>query len=410
MGAFILRDLLLHTDSDVHALVRPPPLKLSPNENEKLTVVDSCTLKLVENLEKYGIISETEQGRDLRQLFMDRVTVVPGDVSEDNFGINSNTENNYNTLTSICDTVIHAAATVNLLYPYETMVAPNVKGTANVVKFAQTNKVKMLHYVSTNGVFPEQLPRRHFNENCNMTQVVNELNSGYAQSKWVAEQIVFKARDAGLPTTIYRCGNLGGPVYEIRGPYCNGCWNTSDSNLHFLEACFRIGAVPLGSGTMYHNSFPEAKFHEMAIELTPVDFTSGLIVNATRDIKFVNNRLFHLIAPTSMKMKSVLGCCRSAGYNLKIVSDEEWLSLHETDIATNAENVEKKQIQQFSAEALEGLFRALHNFERTSVDELLTMTDYFPHEYPQLTELQMTNYIFHLGREGKISKPKKKGL
>jgi len=32
------------------------------------------------------------------------------------------------------------------------------------------------------------------------------LDNGYAQSKWTAEQILYKAIDQGLPVTIYRIG------------------------------------------------------------------------------------------------------------------------------------------------------------------------------------------------------------
>ena len=80
--------------------------------------------------------------------------------------------------TSDADVVIHAAAMVNLIYPYEALVAPNVRGTANVVQFAQEGKVKMLHYISTNGVFPEVLPRRYYEETTDMHEVVAELDGG----------------------------------------------------------------------------------------------------------------------------------------------------------------------------------------------------------------------------------------
>ncbi|GFN85017.1 linear gramicidin synthase subunit d-like isoform x1 [Plakobranchus ocellatus] len=45
-------------------------------------------------------------------------------------------------------------------------------------------------------------------EDADVTQFPHKLNSGYAQSKWVAEQLVSKARNKGLPVTIIRPGNV----------------------------------------------------------------------------------------------------------------------------------------------------------------------------------------------------------
>ena len=135
---------------------------------------------------------------------------------------------------------------------------------------------------------------------------------GYSQSKWVAEQIVFKARDHGLPCAVYRCGNLGGPIYEDRGPYLKGCWNGSDSNLHFMQACLRVNAVPLLSSA----GSPAESRDELGMEMTPVDFTSSVVVKCMQDIKWAGKRVFNLIAPVSMDLRSFLSCGQGLGYDL----------------------------------------------------------------------------------------------
>ena len=45
------------------------------------------------------------------------------------------------------DTVVHPAALVNLIYPYQAFHGPNVLGTQNVILFACSNKIKPLHYI-----------------------------------------------------------------------------------------------------------------------------------------------------------------------------------------------------------------------------------------------------------------------
>ena len=124
---------------------------------------------------RYGIVSDTKQGQEFKKLLDSRVQVIAGDVGLSRLGCS---EEDYHFLSLNIDVVIHAAAMVNLIYPYEALVAPNVRGTANVVQFAQEGKVKMLHYISTNGVFPESLPKRHFAEDENMEAIVNELENG----------------------------------------------------------------------------------------------------------------------------------------------------------------------------------------------------------------------------------------
>jgi thioester reductase-like protein len=41
-------------------------------------------------------------------------------------------------------------------------------------------------------------------EDANMMAYADKLCSGYAQTKWVAEQLVMRAQDRGLPAAIYR--------------------------------------------------------------------------------------------------------------------------------------------------------------------------------------------------------------
>lgn len=50
--------------------------------------------------------------------------------------------------------MIHSAAYVNLVYPYDALKGANVYGTRNVLLFCSVGKVKALHYISTNAVFP----------------------------------------------------------------------------------------------------------------------------------------------------------------------------------------------------------------------------------------------------------------
>ena len=57
---------------------------------------------------------------------------------------------------------------------------------------------------STNAVFPSGL--ENCREDSSMGDYAQQLEEGYSQSKWVAEQLVLRAQSRGLPVVIYRPG------------------------------------------------------------------------------------------------------------------------------------------------------------------------------------------------------------
>ena len=56
-------------------------------------------------------------------------------------------QEDYGYLLTEIDFIIHAAAYVNLLYPYQALHAANVMGTENIIVFACTGKIKPIHYI-----------------------------------------------------------------------------------------------------------------------------------------------------------------------------------------------------------------------------------------------------------------------
>ena len=130
----------------------------------------------------------------------------------------------------------------------------NLENEASASLFQQP--AKTLQYISSNGVFPrgDDTP---FLENNRTDVLVDRMEVGYNQSKWVAERLVWSAVSRGLTACLFRLGNIG---YHSG----TGALNPNDFQSQLIKACARLECAPL---------VPDWRF-----EITPVDF----LVPATR--------------------------------------------------------------------------------------------------------------------------------
>jgi thioester reductase-like protein len=305
LGSFLLCEFLRLTRSYVYCLVRVAAV----GGGGDATPAQACRDRVIKTLQSYGLYTE-----DIEAALSERMGILVGDAGLQNMGLD---DDEYHFLTQHVDTVVHAAAIVNLMYPYDALVAGNVRGTSNVVSFCQSGKIKAIHYVSSDAVFPlagDGTPRL---ESDTLDDGWKALHSGYAQSKWVAEQLVRRALDSGLPGALYRCGNIGGHM-------TSGAWNSKDSNLTIIRACLLAQAVPVVEGL------------SLTIEATPVDFVSKFVVSCAENIRGSTNKTFHLIQPHHLRMEDLLEAAKRVGHaNIKAVgSVKEWVNLVEVASAS----------------------------------------------------------------------------
>ena len=95
---------------------------------------------------------------------------------------------------------------------------------------------------------------------------------GYAASKWVAEQLVFRARDAGLQSTVYRLGLVGGDAQT-------GALPLKDYSLtQALRLRLALGMVP-----------------ETSLHFLPSDFVARFIADNALDERW-EGAVFHVDA------------------------------------------------------------------------------------------------------------------
>jgi thioester reductase-like protein len=317
LGAFILHKLLTTSHAYLLLLVRPS----TGAPSNDMTPLEQCRERVWANLLSYGLAVDSkgkkkkkktelvlESNQISRDTFDSRVNVLVGDTSLGGLGLDSD---DHAYLAQHIDVVVHAAAQVNLLYPYSALAGANVHGTAEIVHFCTIGKVKPLHYISSNSVLPSGSKTDIYEEDQDLSLLSSKLEGGYAQSKWVAEQLVYTAMKGGLPAVVYRCGNLSGDSKTA-------AWNKKDSNLQFMQACVHAGAAPI---------FARDNETALSFEMTPVDFVSSFITANIFKIRLASQKTFHVIQPESGRcnVSDFLRLVQGSGYEILAIPLEEWI-------------------------------------------------------------------------------------
>jgi thioester reductase-like protein len=183
--------------------------------------------------------------------------------------------------------------------PYPELKAANVGGTHEALRLAARHRPSAFHHVSTIEVFGERgsvLDENH------PAGPAGALRGGYAQSKWVSEQLVLAAARRGLPALIYR-------LPRILGDQQTGACQTRDLLWQVLRGCIQAGAFPADVTATY--------------DLAPVDYVSAAIVSLSRSAP-VSGAAYHLTNSRRTSLSDMGGYLRGAGYRLDAQPLEQW--------------------------------------------------------------------------------------
>jgi thioester reductase-like protein len=273
LGAFVLAELLTHTDAQIHCLIRGR---------------DAATAmrRLETTLGRYDL-----PALDLAT----RVTCIPGDLTKPRLGIETDHER------LAIDTIVHSGASVNFVYPYDALKADNVGGTFEVLRLAAATGAR-LHHVSTIGVFPGGKDRvAAIVESARATEP-ERLALGYMRAKWVAEELVTQAESRGLDVSIYRPGTIAGHARS-------GVFNPDDFVCALIKGCIQLGVAPRV---------------DAPIHLAPVDYVSRALVQIALG---PSSGTYHLVGRHPVAWSEIVEWLRSLGYALAELPYAEWRAL-----------------------------------------------------------------------------------
>ena len=213
LGPFLLRSLLDQTKADYTVLVRAADLSAARE-------------RLKSNLVTAGLYDlATADALDAR------VRLVCGDLASPRLGLSAGT---WQDLAETVDTIVHNGAQVDYVLNYDALRAANVDGTRELLKFACTSRLKQFHYVSSTTIFGFTGKRNLVERDSNPE--MSGLDFGYAQTKWVSEQLVLGAREQGLDARIYR------PAFITASTA--GFGHSTDIVVRLLSFMIKYGVAP----------------------------------------------------------------------------------------------------------------------------------------------------------------------
>jgi len=245
---------------------------------------------------------------------------------------------------------VNSSSQVHWIYPYEKLRAANVMSTLSVIKLAATNKPKNVVFVSsTSAVDVEyfvELGERHsqgtsqFNgvpESDDLEGARYDLQTGYGQSKWVSEKLLFEAGKRGLKGHIVRPGYVVGHS-ESAGSYsfCRSIasnlthghllvTNTDDFLWRLVKGCVQLGLVPDMNNT---------------INMVPVDHVARCTsLAAISPLPNATQSVLHITAKPLPTFNSMLSTLAQYGYNTETCDYLVWrrkLEQHVMEVQDNA--------------------------------------------------------------------------
>lgn len=198
-----------------------------------------------------------------RTLAADHLEVLAGDIGLPGLGLDPAS---WTRLAETVDLIVHPAAHVNHLLPYNQLFAANVAGTAELIRVAITGRLKRLNVVSTLGVntvastlVDEDGDIRVTIPRCAMN---DSYANGYGISKWAGEVLLREAFDlCGVPVSVFRPGMI------LAHSRYAGQLNVPDM---FTRLLYSLAVTGLAPGSFYAadtgNGRPRGRYEGFAVD------------------------------------------------------------------------------------------------------------------------------------------------
>ncbi|MGO4443554.1 amino acid adenylation domain-containing protein [Mycobacterium sp. 2YAF39] len=265
--------------------------------------------------------------RHFQELAAEHLEVVAGDKGKAGLGLDEQT---WQRLAESVDLIVDSAAFVNGVLPYCELFGPNVVGTAELIRFAVTTKLKPYTFVSTADV-SKQIEPSAFTEDADIrdispTRAIDaSYANGYGNSKWAGEVLLREAHDlCGLPVAVFRSGMI------MADPTYAGQLNASDNAARMVLSLVSTGVAP----ESFYELDADGDRQRAHFDGLPVDFVAEAV--ATLGTAVVDGfETYHVMNPhdDGIGIDEYVDWLIEAGYPIERIADfGEWLSRFEAGL------------------------------------------------------------------------------
>ena len=262
--------------------------------------------------------------------FRNRIECVSGDLLLDRFGLDEQT---LEQLSNRIDLIVHCAAEVNIVYPYERLRSTNVEGTRQIIELSlRSQKLVPIQYISSKSVLPKGIHSETPVDQINP----NQIKTGYGQTKWAAEYLLIQAKKYQVPVLIYRLGSVGA---HARTGICN------INDIHSLFLRFII------KNRFYSKSMDESTFYQI-----PIDVVTKQIINTSHRASFTYEKQYYVIEQEQgIPFQQIRRCIETLIGPMQRLSDDEW----------------REKLKRISSENILAHIFLQHRFQKSNTEEVL---------------------------------------
>lgn len=278
LGNYLLKEILRQTNMEIYCLIRAKSMEAAQDRLEG--VLNKINMSLYEEA---------------------RVHIVLGDLGEPNLGMDMDV---YEKLAEKVDCIYHNGAKVHFLSDYYELKNINVNGTKEIIRFAGYKKIKAIFYISTISIFSK------FRTNDNIIMENDDISDpgilpiGYTQSKWVAEGLIWKAKECGIPVMVYRLGHVVGDSET-------GVCNDGDFIFRIIKSCLILGVYPDIKGS---------------IAPIAIDDVAKIVVGISQ-IEDQYGKTYHVINTKEISFQDAVDIVDRIGICLQPLEKNEWIEI-----------------------------------------------------------------------------------